>query len=51
MIGALTSGDVRETILGLSAADTDGEIRVYGVDNRYVSFDGVTFRAGSTCCR
>jgi hypothetical protein len=32
------------TCLGDSAAD--GEIRVYGVDNRYVSFDGVTFRAG-----
>jgi hypothetical protein len=29
-------------------ADTaaDGQIRVYGVDNRYVSFDGVTFRTG-----
>ena len=26
-------------------AAADGEIRVYGVDNRYVSFDGVTFRA------
>ena len=23
----------------------DGEVAVYGVDNRYVSFDGVTFRA------
>ncbi len=32
------------TCLGDAAAD--GEIRVYGVDNRYVSFDGVTFRAG-----
>ncbi len=29
--------------LGGDAAD--GEVRVYGVDNRYVSFDGVTFRA------
>jgi Collagen triple helix repeat (20 copies) len=27
-------------------AAADGEIRVYGVDNRYVSFDGVTFRVG-----
>jgi Collagen triple helix repeat (20 copies) len=28
-------------------ADADGNIAVYGVDNRYVSFDGVTFRAAS----
>jgi hypothetical protein len=30
----------------LGDAAADGEIRVYGVDNRYVSLDGVTFRAG-----
>lgn len=29
----------------LGDAAADGEIRFYGVDNRYVSFDGVTFRA------
>jgi hypothetical protein len=43
---SVPGGFIEVCVTVVCGAGHDGEVAVYGVDNRYVSFDGVTFRAG-----